>query len=96
MQTPIAIIRNPNRFVERLVVKVVEAPSPNRSGLDRPGESAGDQAGDEFAPVMAADCAREHTALAFQEAPRVDHNGHEELTLPRVKPKAARHSRGSH
>ena len=46
------------------------------------GESARDQAGDEFAAVLPTRRAGERAVLPFQEAPGVDHDGHEELTLP--------------
>ena len=82
VQTAIAVVRLPDRLVERLVVNVVETPSPDRSWLDGSGESASHQAGDEFAAVLAARRAGERAVLPFQEAPGVDHDRHEELTLP--------------
>ena len=68
---------------------MAEAPSPNRSGLDRPGESAGDQTADELATVLAADGTREGAVLALQEASGVDHDGHEEPPLPLGETKAS-------
>ena len=82
LQTAIAVVRLPDGLVERLVVNVVETPSPDGSWLDGSGESAGDQAGDEFAAVLATRRAGERAVLPFQEAPGVDHDRHEELTLP--------------
>ena len=64
------------------MVNVVETSSPDGSWLDGSGESASHQAGDELAAVLAARCAGERAVLPFQEAPGVDHHGHEELTLP--------------
>jgi len=72
----------PDGLVERLVVNVVETPSPDGSWLDGSGESASDQAGDKFAAVLATRRTGERTVLPFQEAPGVDHDRHEELTLP--------------
>src|SRR5712691_606891 len=75
-------VRLPDGLVEWLVVNVVETPSPDGTWLDRSGESAIDQAGDEVAAVLATRCAGERAVLPFQEAPGVDHDRHEELTLP--------------
>ena len=72
----------PDGLVERLVVHVVETPSPDRSWLDGSGESASHEARDEFAAVLAARRAGERAVLPFEEAPGVDHDRHEELTLP--------------
>jgi hypothetical protein len=38
-----AVVGLANRFVERLVVDVVQPPSPNRSCLNGPDESSGDE-----------------------------------------------------
>ena len=72
----------PDRLVERLVMNVIEAPSPDRPRFDGSSESLTHQAGDEFAAVLATRCAGERAVLPFQEAPGVDHHRHEELTLP--------------
>ena len=47
----IAVVRKLDRFVQRLVVNVVQAPSSRRSRLDGSGESARDQAGNEVTAV---------------------------------------------
>jgi hypothetical protein len=75
--------------VERGSLKVAEAPSPNRSGLDRPGESAGDQTADELATVLAADGTREGAVWRSRKHPAWT------MTVTRncrrwVKPKPAR------
>ena len=54
MQAAIAVVRKLDRFVERLVVNVVQPPSPEGSRLNGSGESARDQAGNELAAVLAA------------------------------------------
>ena len=78
------------------MVDVVEAPSPDGPWLDGSRESAGHQAGDELAAVLAARRAGERAVLPFQKAPGVDHHGHEELTLPlREAEVRAGRSRGS-
>ena len=46
------------------------------------GESASNEAGDKIAAVLAARRGGERAVLPFEEAPGVDHHGHEELTLP--------------
>jgi CubicO group peptidase (beta-lactamase class C family) len=40
-QPPVPVVSLANRFVERLVVNVVQTPSPSRSCLDGPDESSG-------------------------------------------------------
>jgi hypothetical protein len=81
VETAIAVVRLPDGFVERLVVNVVETPSPNRSWLDGSGESASDQAGHELAAVLAACRTGERAVLPLQKASGVDHDSHEELAL---------------
>ena len=61
---------------------VVQTSSSDRPWFDGSGESAGHQAGHELAAVLAARRAGERAVLPFQKAPGVDHDGHEELTLP--------------
>ena len=70
-----------NRFVERLVVDVVQPPSPHPSRLDDADESASHETGHELAAVLAAHGAGEGAGLALQKAARVDHCSHEELAL---------------
>jgi hypothetical protein len=77
----IAVIWKPNRLVERLVVHVVQAPSPDGSRLNGSGESARDQAGHELAAVLAANGACVRAVLPLQETAGVDHDGGEELAL---------------
>ena len=81
-QTPIPVVGLADRFVERLVVDVVQPSSPNRSRLDGTGESARHETGHELAAVLAAHRAGEGAVLPLQEAAGVDHHGHEELPLP--------------
>ena len=61
---------------------VVQAPAADRSWFDGSGESMTDQPPDELTAVLAAGGARERAVLPFQKAPGVDHDGHQELTLP--------------
>ena len=67
LQTAIAVVRLPDSLVQRLVVNVVETPAPHGSWLDGSRESAGDQAGDKFAAVLATRRPAECAVLPFQE-----------------------------
>jgi hypothetical protein len=81
VQTAIAIIREPDRFVQRLVVNVVQAPASDGSRHNATGESTRDKAGNELPAVLTASGTRERAVLALQEAAGVDHDGDEELAL---------------
>src|SRR5262245_22438028 len=81
METAIAVVWLPDGLIQRLVMNVVETPSADRSWLDGSRESTGNQAADEFAAVLATHRTGERAVLPFEKAPRVDHHGHEELTL---------------
>ena len=81
MQAAIAVVPKLDRFLQRLVVNVVQAPSSHRSRLDGSGEAARDQAGNELPAVLAANGARERAVLALQEAAGVDHDSDEELAM---------------
>ena len=81
-KTAIAVVRLPNRLVERLVVDVVQAPTSDGPWLDGSRESAGHQSGHELPAVLAAHRTGELAVLPLQKASGVDHDGHEELTLP--------------
>ena len=81
-EPPVPVVGLANRFVERLVVDVVQPSSPDRSRLDGSGESAGYETGHELTTVLAAHGAGERAVLPLQKAAGVDHHGHEELTLP--------------
>ena len=87
---PIPVVRLADRFVERLVVDVVQPSSPDRSRFDGTGEAARHETGHELTAVLPADRAGEGAVLPLQEAAGVDHHGHEELPLPFVKPKPLR------
>ncbi len=65
LQAAIAVVRKPDRLIKGLVVNVVEASSANGSGCDCSCESTGDQAGDEFATILAARRACERAVLAL-------------------------------
>jgi hypothetical protein len=81
VQATIAVVRKPDRLVERLVVNVVQPTSSDRARLNGSCESAGNQAGNELAAVLASSGTRERAVLAFQEAAGVDHDGGEKLAL---------------
>ena len=81
-KTTIAVVRLANRFVERLVVDVVQAATSDGAWLDGSRESAGHQSGHELTTVLAAHRAGELAVLPLQKTSGVDHDGHEELTLP--------------
>ena len=80
-KTTIAVVRLANRFVDRLVVDVVQPTTSDRPWFDGSCESAGHQSGHELPAVLAAHRTGELAVLALQKASRVDHDGHEELTL---------------
>jgi hypothetical protein len=50
-QTPVPVVRLTDRLVERLVVDVVQPPSPNGTGFDRVCESSCHEARHELAAV---------------------------------------------
>jgi hypothetical protein len=77
----VAIVRLPDRLVERLMVDVVQAPSSDGPGLDGSDESAGDQPGHEFSAVLTAHRTGELAILPLQKTSGVDHDGDEELAL---------------
>jgi hypothetical protein len=80
-KTTIAVVWLANGFVERSVVDVVEPSASDGTWLDGSRESAGYQPGYEFTAVLAANCAGELAVLALQKTSRVNHDGHQELTL---------------
>lgn len=80
-QPPVSVVRLADRFVQRLVVNVVEAPLPHRPGLDDTDESAGRETRHELAAVLAARRSGEGAVLPLKEAARMHHHRHEELTL---------------
>ena len=81
-KTTVAVVRLADRFVERLVVDVVQASTSDGPWLDGSRESAGHQSGHELTAVLAARRAGELAVLPLQKTSRVDHDGHQELTLP--------------
>ena len=81
-KTTVAVVRLPNRFVERLVVDMVQAPTSDGPWLDGSGESAGHQPGHELTAVLAAHGTGELAVLPLQKTSGVDHDRHQELTLP--------------
>jgi hypothetical protein len=88
--TPIPVVGLADRFVERLVVDVIEPSSSHRPRLDGARESPGQEPSDELPAVLASDSAAEGAVLPLQKAARVDHHGHEELPLPLREAEAAR------
>ena len=71
------------------MVDVVQPPSPDRSCLNGPDESEGDETGHELVAVLAAHGPGEGAVLPLQETAGVDHDGHEELSLPLREAEAA-------
>jgi hypothetical protein len=88
-QPPVSVVGLADRFVQRLVVNVVQPPSPNRSRLDDTDESSARETRHELAAILAAHCAGEGAVLPLQEAAGVDHHGHQELALPLRETKRA-------
>ena len=88
-QPPIPVVRLADRFVERLVVNVVQPSSPDRPRFDGTGESSRHETGHELTAVLPAHGAGERAVLPLQETAGVDHHGHEELPLPLGETEAA-------
>jgi hypothetical protein len=80
-KTTIAIVRLANRFVQRFVVDVIQASTPDGPRLDGSRQSSGHQAGHELPAVLAAYRVGEVAVLPLQKTAGVDHDGHEELAL---------------
>jgi hypothetical protein len=64
------------------VVDVIQAPAPDGPWLDDSRESAGHQSGHELPAVLAPHRAGELAVLPLQKTSGVDHDRHQELTLP--------------
>jgi hypothetical protein len=77
----VAVVGLANCFVERSMVDVVQPPTSDGPWLDGSRESAVHQSGHELTTVLAANRSSELAVLALQKTSRVDHDGHEELTL---------------
>src|SRR5262249_4904327 len=84
-KTTIAVVWLANRFVERSVVDVVQAPASDGAWLDGSHVSASHQSGHELTAVLAAHRTGDLPALPLKKTSGVDHDGHQELALPQCQ-----------
>jgi len=78
---PIAIVRLPNRLVERLVLEVDEPSSVQRAGGDHCHVPAVDELPQKVMRLLAVGDAGERAVLPLQKDPCIDHDMHEEPRL---------------
>ena len=87
-QAAVPVVGLADRFVERLVVDVVQPSASYPSWFDDTDEATRHQTRHERAAVLAAYRPGERAVLPFEEEARVDHDGHQKPPLTLGEPEA--------